>query len=70
MESQQAENSTKNRNSFNFYGSSEVCTTQMILLTLELIIDVCRKQYMFPNNSTIGNLETLRLLPSYLIRHL
>lgn len=44
MESQQAENSTKNRNSFNFYGNSEVYTTRMILLTLELINNRCLQE--------------------------
>lgn len=62
---------TKNRNSFNSYGNSEVYAIWMILLTLvELIIDVCRKHYIFPNSSTIGNPNALRLLPGYFLLHL
>lgn len=41
---------TKNRNSFNFYGNSEMYAIWMIILTLELIINVCRKHCIFPNN--------------------
>lgn len=40
----------KNRNFFNFYGNSEVYIIWMILLILELIIDDCRKYYIFLNN--------------------
>lgn len=61
---------TKNRNSFNFYGNSDVYAIWMILLTLKLIIDVCRKHYVFPNSSTIGDPKTLRLLPGHFIPHL
>lgn len=62
---------TKNRSSFNFYGNSEVYAIWMILLTLELIIDVCRKHYIFPNSSTIENPKTLKVLPGgYYILHL
>lgn len=50
---------TKNRNSLNFYGNSKVYALLMIILTLVLIMDVCRKHYIFPNNSTIGNPKTL-----------
>lgn len=47
----------KNRNFFNFYGNSEVYIIWMILLILELIIDDCRKYYIFLNNLIIENFK-------------
>lgn len=41
------------------YGNSEVYAIRLMSLTLELIIDVCRKHYRFPNKSTTGNPKTL-----------